>query len=1406
MPLHYEPQKRRAAALIVVVTFVVLLSAMVVAFFSRVGTSLGESRTYAESVSVRQLADSAVGVVMGQIREATTVKNGAWESQPGMIRVYRSPNGQPGPDVHAFYKLYSSPDLIVSREEADGFAIGDYEASSGLAEVPLGSGGWRDQPAFFTDLNESTVVPVTDRNGRQTGRTAKRYPIFDPSVAALRDPSVKDPKKVERPAKIEGIEIEIPAKLRDEQTEAPMPVRWIYVLRDGTLTAPTPLRGAATGNTGSMAGWEPLSASGYKTGVPTKSNPIVGRIAFWADDDTSKVNINTAGGFIPPPGKDEDEDLDAAMAYAGSFWDTPRMQTHFDRGTHDSTGQLKKGGLSNAQPGQNEFQRYPGHPATTSLGLVFKKLIPRGSGFDSEKLYAWSPRLTPGGSLGGTFRLDTVVDREMPIKSALEPDAEGRTFHLFASPDEMLYSSLNGERQLAEKALSLSPGTVSPDIFDQARFVLTAHSRAPELNLFGRPRVTIWPVWHEQPGVDPRESRNNPSDHLIRFCSTIGRREFLFARERAYSSTHDFALPRNKSVFNYLRELTSKTKGRIPGFGGSFEEKLASAPGGRDQVLTAIFDYIRTVNLKDTTRFRDINSGTSTEQQAERERFMYAPRGIVAPTRARVDGTPVSGFGRFPTISEASMVFYFAGAVVKDRRNPLGDDIHIYDGSVLSAKGFTDRYTVVANLMRAFLVLETFNPMQGYAPVNRLDRDHEVLVHEITFDSGFAISSASAPKPQGLGFKKGANRVSWSSGDTWGGRNFGGTEGFLHTMMGDKKIEIYNSGNDDPSDPLPKCGYPFYSAMPGVRIPAADKTFNFSGGKLTLKIKLNSETLQTIRLDFPAAGGWPMPTPQVWRDAGGFDKSVSGANPKSQRHWASFFERRLSWVAMSNNGTKSLESDHSYNPWEPHNNGDGLNYHNRWRNLLQPGDTIRSLIPGRSDRPDQTDPRLIALLSEPGSLFLPHSDYTSAKPRATTLRRADGAFYLGGADDTDARVTVRPTNQALNGSLIELPPARVYGGNKGPDLQPGVVARRSDGRAADFDTGIGNYPDGAFAGKADEGNVVWRSFDNNTGRWNFVEPYFSTAAYDSPMDTFFSPNRQLPSAVMFGSLLSRRSGWETLLFCPNPAGDSHPGARSPRDHLLLDLFTMPVVEPYAISEPFSTAGKVNLNYAIAPFGYLKRTTALRAALHPLRVTALPQTAVDRYKSKDNPENYRYLVDRDETIRGFDDFFAAYKNDRSKGFFKSASEICERYLYPKGRTHAGTVSYRGRSETDIRQQFWKESALTGDNVREKPYADLYPRITTKSNTYTVHYRVQTLRQRAYTGPAGGEEAYYRTWDESRDQVLAEYRGHTTIERYLDPEDERFKVNYAKGDRIDVERESLEDAYRFRVIYHKRFSPW
>ncbi|MGB8170435.1 MAG: hypothetical protein WCF18_23230, partial [Chthoniobacteraceae bacterium] len=180
-----------------------------------------------------------------------------------------------------------------------------------------------------------------------------------------------------------------------------------------------------------------------------------------------------------------------------------------------------------------------------------------------------------------------------------------------------------------------------------------------------------------------------------------------------------------------------------------------------------------------------------------------------------------------------------------------------------------------------------------------------------------------------------------------------------------------------------------------------------------------------------------------------------------------------------------------------------------------------------------------------------------------------------------------------------------------------------------------------------------------------------------------------------------------------------------------------------------------------------------------------------------------LVDRDETIKEFDDYFDQYKADHNKGFIKAGAQICDFYLYPR-RAGKAVVTW-AKNDTAIKS-WWTQNALTGDNVREKPYADLYPRITTKSNTYCVHVRAQALRQSAASDPATAAD-HYRTWDEKRDRIVGEYRGASIIERYIDPQDERFDKTTLNKEItiINPDTTSIDSAYRFRVLNTKRFDP-
>src|SRR5690606_17777953 len=102
--------------------------------------------------------------------------------------------------------------------------------------------------------------------------------------------------------------------------------------------------------------------------------------------------------------------------------------------------------------------------------------------------------------------------------------------------------------------------------------------------------------------------------------------------------------------------------------------------------------------------------------------------------------------------------------------------------------------------------------------------------------------------------------------------------------------------------------------------------------------------------------------------------------------------------------------------------------------------------------------------------------------------------------------------------------------------------------------------------------------------------------------------------------------------------------------------------------------------------------------------------------------------------------------------------------------------------------------TGDNMKERPYAALYPRLTTKSNTYTIHYKVQVLQQASRSRGNSGTE--WASWKEDTDQVVSEMRGSSTVERYIDPDDPRM-TDYA----TDVVAnptgyQPLDALYRFR----------
>lgn len=279
-----------------------------------------------------------MNLAIAQIRRATE-QNGVtqtWASQPGMIRVYGTEKDATTSNARskmvAMYKLYSDDRMVVMKDGVTSTSGGltTTEVATALNADEADLANWQKVPGMYVDLNEPAPVVLADSQ-----KVGIQFPIADPRAifpraggVAVEGFNFRGNTKAAVPlagAVVPGTLM--PADENNLEARLPMPVRWLYQLADGRLLAPT-------------GGTAEAGLEFPETDRPTEANPIVGRLAFWTDDDSTKININTAT--------------------EGTAWDMPRAYT-------DSDAKYAR-----KQPAQNEFSRYPGHPAQTSLSPVFQ--------------------------------------------------------------------------------------------------------------------------------------------------------------------------------------------------------------------------------------------------------------------------------------------------------------------------------------------------------------------------------------------------------------------------------------------------------------------------------------------------------------------------------------------------------------------------------------------------------------------------------------------------------------------------------------------------------------------------------------------------------------------------------------------------------------------------------------------------------------------------------------------------------------------------------------------------------------------------------------------------------------------------------------------------------------------------
>ena len=757
---------REGIALLLTLFMIVLAAVLVVAFLVNSRTELQSSSTYAAGLEAESLSTTAVNLVVHQIRSGAEGKTPdgfryLWASQPGMIQTW----DDKGKFYRAF-KLYSDETMVEAAHEAlskDAKELKEWDSDQNRGiYVDLNAPVLRGEKVFYPivdprakdeDHGKAPPKKGSDQSSSDQGGEASTE---DMTVEERRREvnRRREEERLRRLAEyyrgmgrsVEGFDFDLEeVGFGPTGKGLPMPVKWIYQLEDGTL-----------GTLNAERRFQPLDTEADS--IPARDNPIVARIAFWADDETAKININTASEPTP--------------------WDTPKTVSPKDR----SYGKF--------QPSAFEYQRYPGHPATTAISPVlmpYQELRRRHDygqsttlhhanrewSEEKEEIYALTPRISGGGSKGGLVSVARLKYDKEADKVELDRD------RLYATVDEFL---LKPDRQMNEFPKRWED---VPKKIEQSRFFLTCQSRAPEVNLFNMPRISIWPTHEkresarvnsgeEQPagenssesGRDENsegesgESENEDDksedtivhrtafDEAIRFCATMGplppseldgdmdtgdleRYFYHFQRRDSNSPTIDFEeIERNQQLYDYLKWMVNH---RLPGYGESLKDKYQE---DSEQILTEIVDYIRCTNLYDDNLTplyyskEDWLAGVQaqfTDGRRELDKlrrgkvideydsatYIWPGHGQVTPLQLEENDT--MGFGRFYTLSEAGFIFICNADAGTNPNQPKGI---LNSNDPQLNRALEEPLELGQKSIQAMFVMELFSPSLGWTQLH----------------------------------------------------------------------------------------------------------------------------------------------------------------------------------------------------------------------------------------------------------------------------------------------------------------------------------------------------------------------------------------------------------------------------------------------------------------------------------------------------------------------------------------------------------------------------------------------------------------------------------------------------------------------------------------------------------------
>ena len=1473
-----RPGKNRGVAILTVLAIITLMTVLVISFFNMAQTSKTTAKGSVEIQRVTTLKDTIINLVIAQFREASklapaTASNPrdivTWISQPGAIRTFSGTDRS----RNRLYKLYSSN--VPQLEGIASFATGTLLEDINKDNAP----DWADRPDEFTDINRPVYTAATGDRARATGAadtTGYSYPIVDPRSYNGRTSSRDLERNTEGfsyseksgSVRIRGVDA--------NKEQLAMPVRWIYLLQDGTL-----------GFLDDSKAFKSLNG----TGEVSRSNPIVGRLAWWADDESCKVNVNTAS--VP------------------AAWDTPRTTSKEDQW------------LAANQPIAGEFQRYPGHPATVDLSAVFypnrrwvptplKTILgPNGAGgamtymdvADARRIWNLAPfivgdadelRGTTGGP--GTGGGEYVTPAEATVGQSFDD-------HIFTSMDEVYFkASSSSNKSTNAPRNNLLSENKDPDLtflqnLQRAQFFLTHTSHSPELTNQGFPRVSMFPMdLLAVPAIGSTgalPSGVSPYDITMALNSTIGTKStsvvggnaYFFQRRDPGSRHNEMyngsdSRQRNTSLIRYLKELTQLP---IPGYpeavalkvpaigsvdptglslaskyppglnnlgtavwGSAFGNTSLMDSSDRTQILLNMVDWTRSINMQpaflSTGDRYDGGYGKATGvcgcanvAGADTNTTHYNALNYLTTTTRTPKGT-----GKLYGAAEIAVVVNVAakrvGPATTDTVSGPWPTLFGQMSAASQARANNPAIVGARYIVEVGFIVGGFNPKHGWSPT--FPHGGVAISSTVAGSSPTPFSAdgsalpiigpASDPLVVGTGYQRGAN-VAYSMPKGPGGT--GNNSGVLPLGgMGGPRVLLSSAVNAPQAFATTK---PYCVIIPTANDAAVPAQLTANP---TVPIRLimldgdaDFDTISAIDLALPAnffAGVSPALNNESLRTLG--QKYATGARPFPD---PKLFMRSFV-VPHGDYRLTVTPSRVDADVFVPHQNysqpgNAGRFAHSFWELNAIP--TARSLAGAQYSPMAMIDTNVVQKYQGINKL---QSLTGLPMPLADPNRMAEVASgNINGLKFPGQNTSI------FEQSSGSKDPARREAFSHGRRDGRGIVPNRGSSdpmETGDFDTGVGALPDGPYMNYPDEGDR--RKIMGNA--------YYRSMAYGVQKAVTegvgaqnISPNFLVRSPVDFGSIptgISNRVPWQTLRFRPDqgmnnsankmttlnavpPVGLPFANFCGPKDHFFLDMFWMPVVEPWSISEPFSTKGTINLNQQILPFMNIERTTALHALLRGERMMAIPNAAADSYKSYNatngdptgnQANSYRHFINAKETVRQFtrryDEGVDFEGNQLAFNVFRSASEICEVWLVPEGEGGSTPITLEnvvGKvTPAGVKSGFWQEHLLTGDNVRERPYANLYPRVTVRSNVFKLHLVAQTLQKATSEDP--------KTFNSVKDSVTAEWRGSCMIERSIDPRDPLLSnIDYTRLNSQTLDNKAtprLDRYYTYRVTEVKQLT--